>query len=168
MGELIFKTGDVFTSDAGAIAHGVNTQGAMGAGIAKQFRDRYPDMYVEYRRQCKDRELQPGGLLVYLPGEGEFGVVYNVASQDFPGPHARIEWLGSGMYYALKDAESRGFGRIAVPMIGAGIGGLNWVEVEAWLRGLARQSTVDIEVWSLDEWPTLGDQMAALDASTIR
>lgn len=149
MGELIFKTGDVFTSDAGAIAHGVNTQGVMGAGIAKQFRERYPDMYSQYRRECQFGRLQPGGMMAYLPGHGEFGAVYNIASQRETGPNAKIEWLGAGVYYALKDAESRGFGKIAMPRIGTGIGGLDWEEVEPWLRGLARASNVDIEVWTL-------------------
>lgn len=149
MGELIFKSGDVFTSDAGAIAHGVNTRGVMGAGIAKAFRERYPDMYSHYRRECQFGRLQPGGLMAYLPADGEFGVVYNVASQKNTGPDAKIEWLGAGLDSALRDAETRGFGKIAMPRIGTGIGGLDWEEVEPWLRGLAGKYNVDIEVWTL-------------------
>lgn len=157
MTKLIFKTGDLFTSDAPALAHGVNTKGAMGAGVAKGFRERWPDMYEEYRTQCKSGLLEPGGLMGWVAEDGP--TIYNVASQDFPGPHARLEWLSAGIYNALRDAESRGYDRIAVPMIGAGIGGLKWPEVEAYLRGLAATSTVDIEIWSLDEWPTLGEIM---------
>lgn len=157
MTKLIYAHGDLFTSTAPAIAHGVNTKGAMGAGIAKGFKERWPDMYEEYRRQCKSGELAPGGMMGWIPEDGP--TIYNVASQDFPGPNAKLEWLSAGIYNALRDADSRGYDRIAVPMIGAGIGGLQWPEVEAFLRGLAEQSPVDIEVWSLEPWPTFGEIM---------
>jgi O-acetyl-ADP-ribose deacetylase (regulator of RNase III) len=56
--------GDLFANrfKAQALAHGCNCQGSMGAGIATGFRDRYPEMYAEYRRRCKaqPREFNPG------------------------------------------------------------------------------------------------------------
>src|SRR5262249_34840272 len=50
-----YVSGDLFDNahDAQAFAHGCNCQGSMGAGIAKTFRSRYPEMYEEYRRRCK-------------------------------------------------------------------------------------------------------------------
>ena len=55
-----FVSGDLFDNahDAQAFAHGCNCQGSMGAGIAKTFRARYPDMYEEYRRRCKAEPRQ--------------------------------------------------------------------------------------------------------------
>lgn len=44
--------GDLFDIDLPAIGHGCNSRGSMGAGIAVQFRRRYPDMYREYKRRC--------------------------------------------------------------------------------------------------------------------
>jgi hypothetical protein len=40
-----FFAGDLFANDmgAGVFAHGCNCQGSMGAGIAKEFRQRYPE-----------------------------------------------------------------------------------------------------------------------------
>lgn len=145
MGKLIHKTGDLFTSDAGALAHGVNTRGAMGSGIAVQFRDRYPEMYQEYRVQCADKTLEPGGMMGWIPESGP--AIYNIASQDFPGPHAKIEWLSAGLWNALRDAEQRGIAAIAIPRIGSGIGGLPQEVVEAYVRGLAEASPVDVELW---------------------
>jgi O-acetyl-ADP-ribose deacetylase (regulator of RNase III) len=45
-----YVTGDLFVNrhQAEALAHGCNCQGAMGAGIAVGFRERYPRMYEEY------------------------------------------------------------------------------------------------------------------------
>jgi O-acetyl-ADP-ribose deacetylase (regulator of RNase III) len=59
-----YVSGDLFVNryNAQALAHGCNCQGAMGAGIAKGFRELYPDMYEEYHQQCKaqPQQFNPG------------------------------------------------------------------------------------------------------------
>lgn len=44
--------GDIFESGADIIAHQVNCQGVMGSGVAKQAREKYPQMYEVYRKDC--------------------------------------------------------------------------------------------------------------------
>jgi O-acetyl-ADP-ribose deacetylase (regulator of RNase III) len=55
-----FVTGDLFNNarHAQAFAHGCNCQGSMGGGIARAFRERYSEMFDEYRRQCKAEPRQ--------------------------------------------------------------------------------------------------------------
>lgn len=36
--------GDIFQSSADVILHQVNCQGVMGSGVAKQVREKYPDV----------------------------------------------------------------------------------------------------------------------------
>jgi len=59
-----YVSGDLFTNrhNAQAFAHGCNCRGATGAGIAKGFRERYPDMYEEYLLKVlrADFEFTPG------------------------------------------------------------------------------------------------------------
>ena len=55
-----FVVGDVFLSRADALAQGVTCEGRRGAGIAREFRARYPEMYDEYRKLRRLRELRPG------------------------------------------------------------------------------------------------------------
>lgn len=44
------EKGDIFTlTDVTSFAHGCNCAGAMGKGIALQFRNKYPEMYLEYK-----------------------------------------------------------------------------------------------------------------------
>ena len=45
-------TGDILKSDEKIILHQVNCKGVMGAGIAKQIRDKYPEVYADYRERC--------------------------------------------------------------------------------------------------------------------
>ena len=45
---------DIFESGADIICHQVNCQGAMNSGIAKQVREKYPEVYRQYRCWCED------------------------------------------------------------------------------------------------------------------
>lgn len=48
--------GDVFTSDARLILHAVNCQGVMGSGVAKTVKDRYPNVFLEYKNKCNNAQ----------------------------------------------------------------------------------------------------------------
>ena len=138
--------GDLFTSTADAIGHGVNCKGVMGAGIAKQFRARYPDMYQEYRRICAEGLLLPGEIHTYTsPGVR----VINIASQEHPGPNANLYWLTTGVASALLYCKMQGLTTLALPRIGCGIGGLAWDDVYLALDNLTAMTVVRLEVWTL-------------------
>lgn len=142
---MIEKFGDLFTTDAPAIGHGVNVHGKMGAGIAVQFRKRFPIMYYIYTELCADGTMVPGSVLTDPNGPP---VVYNIASQDLPGAHARLEWLEEGLRTALSDAHSRGLDRVALPLIGCGIGGLDEADVVPLMQQVESEyPSVQIELW---------------------
>ncbi|MEE1504756.1 MAG: macro domain-containing protein [Acutalibacteraceae bacterium] len=50
---IVYKNGDTLTSTADVICHQVNCKGVMGAGLAKQIRDKYPNVYDHYKWHCK-------------------------------------------------------------------------------------------------------------------
>lgn len=148
--KLIEVTGDLFDTTAEAIGHGINCQGSMGAGIAAEFRRRYPVMYEVYKRRCAEGRVFPGSMFCYKATDKW---VFNIASQDRPGPDARLNWLARGLHSALEECDELGVHTLALPRIGAGIGGLAWVDVKAVLQFEATESPVDIEVWTLPELP---------------
>lgn len=48
------RFGDLFSArGAGLICHQVNYKGKMNAGVAKQFKEWYPEVYEEYNEICK-------------------------------------------------------------------------------------------------------------------
>ena len=51
-----FKKGNIFTTECEVIVNTVNCSGVMGAGIAYEFRLRYPDMFYKYKELC-DKKL---------------------------------------------------------------------------------------------------------------
>lgn len=63
MGKITYQDGNIFDSDAKIICHQVNTYGVMGAGIAAEVKERFPEVYTEYnafvlpttRISCRER-----------------------------------------------------------------------------------------------------------------
>lgn len=125
--------GDLFTSTTGAIGHGVNCKGAMGAGIARLFRQKFPKMYEEYRRLCTNELIEPGDCFSWWD-EQKQSWVYNLASQKNLGADARLEWFEEAAFNALSHADLHGIEEVAIPQIGCGIGGLEWEDVEPMLK----------------------------------
>lgn len=123
-----YREGDLFDQpDVTAIGHGVNTVGVMGAGIAVLFRRKYPEMYRQYVLWCDTGALQPGGC---MPWEADGRFIFNIASQKEPGSNATVQWLASGLTTAIAQARTIGLSKLAIPRIGAGIGGLTWDQVK--------------------------------------
>ncbi|KXL50031.1 hypothetical protein M433DRAFT_4314 [Acidomyces richmondensis BFW] len=51
---LIEETGDIFSAPPNSVLiHACNCQGSWGAGIAEEFKKRYPGAYKEYAAHCK-------------------------------------------------------------------------------------------------------------------
>ena len=61
----VIRNGDILQSRCPALVNPVNCVGVMGKGLAKQFRNRYPDMDRQYRQDCNSRLLQPGTIRAY-------------------------------------------------------------------------------------------------------
>ncbi len=115
----------------------------MAGGIAVQFRERWPDMYEEYRRRCHAGEFRLGNFFRWDPD----GVaVYNLGTQKRGGADARLDAVIQSAEAALADAAELGLPALGVPRLGAGIGGLDWPAVRAALREAGEASPVELTV----------------------
>lgn len=146
---LTHATGDLFGwTGRVALAHGVNCRGVMGAGIAPQFKRRWPAMFERYRTECRTGVLTLGGMMPWRdPATGQ--VVYNLATQDRPGPHATLDAIQSSLTLALGHAAANNIPAIAMPRIGAGKGGLPWGDVLAVITDVTKDIPVAVTVVSL-------------------
>jgi O-acetyl-ADP-ribose deacetylase (regulator of RNase III) len=122
------KDGDVFNTTATYIGHGINCVGLMGAGIAKTVREKYPQVYKEYKYLCDTDRLSPGTFFAYPVGDGK--VIVNLTTQQKPGANAQYNHVFNALYTFSKQAsDSNRIARsgkvIAIPEIGCGIGGLD-------------------------------------------
>ena len=51
-----YYSGDVFSSGAQVIVHQVNCMGVMGSGVARIVREKYPEVYLEYKKAVETLE----------------------------------------------------------------------------------------------------------------
>lgn len=144
-----YRTGDLFTSDADALAHGCNCQGVMGAGIAVQFRKRYPKMFEDYRARCMNGSFGIGSCFAWDAPDGK--VIYNLGTQKYPGPCARLEDIRTALLTMLRMPTKKNqlIRTIALPRIGCGHGGLKWPDVKNIIEQTASgQNFTDLIVYS--------------------
>lgn len=129
-----YTDGDLFDPDLRlhSYAHGCNTRGVWGAGIAKTFRDVFPEIYEQYAAICrlsKPKDLIGQAQLSIAPGRDPKAVICLFTQLD-PGPHAYPEYIESSL--TMMDRLIRDETkidpkrtRIGLPWIGCGIGGLS-------------------------------------------
>lgn len=151
---MIEKFGNILDTEANYIGHGVNCQGVMGAGIAKQFRERFPINYSVYKQACNGGMLGGAVLPVVDFLDGRKVCVVNFASQYLPGPNARYTHLFESLYefarQASHDEKIDKWGSVvAIPEIGCGIGGLEWPNVKKIIKAVESivNNKIEFEVW---------------------
>jgi O-acetyl-ADP-ribose deacetylase (regulator of RNase III) len=128
-----YVSGDLFKYrvKAEALGHGCNCAGSMGAGIAVGFKERYPEMFEEYRRRCKAKPAEFALGDVFLWREGGKPAVFNLGTQPRPGRGATYTAVETALRAMREVADAEGIRSIAVPRIAAGYGGLSWKRVRA-------------------------------------
>ena len=90
---ITFRQGDLLEDDAEVLVNTVNTAGAMGAGIALQFKNKYPLNFLRYRQSCRNGSLKTANILKHKEN-GK--VIYNLTTKrDWRNP-TRISWLMIG------------------------------------------------------------------------
>ncbi len=123
-------TGNLLEADADALVNTVNCVGAMGKGLALQFRQAEPENYRHYQVACRNGRVRLGEMLVFDKGTSFHPrYIINFPTKQHWRDHSRIEDIASGLV-ALTDEVSRlGISSIAVPPLGCGNGGLDWKDV---------------------------------------
>jgi len=107
------------------IVHGANCQNVMGAGIASQIKQEFPEAF-EADRQCTDRSL--GKFSTIGIKRLNYLIVVNAYTQILPGPNASYDAIAKvfGELNMLVTPKAS----IGIPQIGCGIGGLKWPVVK--------------------------------------
>lgn len=152
---ITYITGDLFAANERAIAHGCNCHGVMGAGVARIVRNQFPHAFADYRVACEEKQFYPGVAQPVVcfsnfdPAEAT--TVYNLATQNAPGANAKIEYVAYALSSMRRHMDFVGNRRIAMPRIGAGIGGLVWEQVETVISTVfdAHCFDYDVVVYSL-------------------
>ena len=127
---IIYKKGNLLEDEAEALVNAVNTVGVMGGGIARQFKEKFPDMFVKYERACRNGEVKLGKMHVVKVDapEGEKYVI-NFPTLEHWSHQSKLEDIEKGLQDLVRVVKEKNIRSIAIPPLGCGIGGLKWDDV---------------------------------------
>lgn len=140
------RNGNLFDYQ-GSKAHGVNGAGAMGKGIAVQFKKYLPTMFAEYERLCKAGQFFPGMIYAYEFHQINLAVfadfrkqmtdnlrnslsttnyIYNLCIKSHWRLPSETYMIWTALQNMVEHMESHGITEVAMPAIGCGLGQLDW------------------------------------------
>lgn len=125
---ITYLEGTVFNSPAKTIVNTVNCTGVMGAGIALEFKLRYPQMYEEYVQQCENKRLNVGIPKIYENSKNRW--IMNFPTKAHWRYPSKMKWIEDGLIYFVQNYKKRDIESIAFPKLGTHNGGLEWKEVK--------------------------------------
>lgn len=129
---LEFVKGDFFDFDADIRINTVNCVGVMGAGVALAFKKKYPEMFKEYARQCKEKEIAPGKPTVWKQGDMfSKGIeIINFPTKNHWRNPSEYEYIEDGLIWLSNYLKNKEGLTITLPALGCGHGGLDWGKVK--------------------------------------
>lgn len=138
--KIIYKVGDLLECDETYIAHGCNTRGLMGAGVALAIHRKYPQVFNQYVKYGRGFGFKHGECITADTMNGK--VVLNLITQTFEYKDRNLNY--ESMYTCLENvnhlmAHSRGtastsYVKVAMPKIGAGLAGGDWGIIERMIQ----------------------------------
>lgn len=120
----VIRNGDILQSRCPALVNPVNCVGVMGKGLARQFRNRYPEMDRQYRQDCNRRLLQPGTVRAY-PVSPNRTIICLPTKRHWREP-SRLRDIAAGLDALADWIADNPVAGVAIPPLGTGLGGLRW------------------------------------------
>ncbi|MCX7101328.1 MAG: macro domain-containing protein, partial [Methylobacter sp.] len=142
-----YRRGDILREDAEALVNTVNCVGVMGRGIALQFKDAYPENFKAYKIACKNKEVQPGRMLVFDIGQlTNPRYIINFPTKRHWREKSRMEDIDAGLKALVDTIQQYNIHSIAIPPLGSGLGGLDWTDVKPRIKAIL-QPLSDVHVF---------------------
>ena len=119
--------GNLLEAEAEVLVNTVNCVGAMGKGIALQFKQAFPANFRAYQAACRAGDVALGKMFIHANG----GLVNPRYIINFPTKRhwrgqSRLEDIKSGLKALITEVQRLDIRSIAVPPLGCGLGGLDW------------------------------------------
>lgn len=133
--KIEYRTGDLFKTDIMTIMHGCNAKGIMGSGVAKLIRDKYPEAYNQYFKIGHEFGYRMGEIIIASCGDkindsDNFKLIVNAITQERFGNdtirYVSYDAIADAMNAVNKMYNTHQITEVAMPQIGAGLGGGNW------------------------------------------
>lgn len=131
---------DIFREEGDLYLITVNCNGVMGAGLAKSFKELYPDLYLKYRHDCKLKIITIGNAVIYKADDGKHFMMF--PTKDRWQDPSLLSYISRGLEWMVANVdEPEGIDpnwKIVVPPLGCANGGLTFSEVRKMISEFAK------------------------------
>lgn len=152
---MLIKNGNLLNTTIKFIGHQVNCQGVMGARVAYQLANKYPQMYIGYKSYVESKKNQSDSLLgkMYTFNTEDGHTILNIFGQDnigYQGCHTVYNAYYSAFLelyskYIKPFQKDNNFMKlpIAIPYgIGCGLAGGDWEIMRDVLENIERNMDI--------------------------
>lgn len=140
--------GNIFTTNCQTIVNAVNCVGVMGAGIALEFKLRYPEMFDHYVNLCVAKQLDIGKLWIY---KSPTRWVLNFPTKKHWKYPSKLEYLEAGLQKFASTYAERGVTSVAFPLLGADRGGVDPYQSQELLVRYLKPLSIHAEIYLYDQ-----------------
>jgi O-acetyl-ADP-ribose deacetylase (regulator of RNase III)/DNA-binding Xre family transcriptional regulator len=120
----------------------------MGAGIALEFKYRYPEMYERYVELCNRKHIQIGKLWLYKEPKRKW--VLNFPTKKDWKFESKQEYIEKGLKKFLETYREKDIQSIAFPLLGADKGGLDPTLSKEIMTKYLSQCDIPVEIYRFD------------------
>ena len=139
--------GDLFmVSFDYTLVHCISRDCVMGKGIAKTFRDKYPQMQRNLRNRKEVRT--PSGypaLHYYSPERNKHNVISLVTKERYFNKPT-LDSLADSLNNLKLVCRNLNINKLAMPLIGCGLDRLDWKDVNILIKETFKDEDIDIKV----------------------
>lgn len=137
----------IFDSTCECLTNTINTVGAMGAGLALEFRLRVPEMYSLYKEKCASGEIKTGEYWLYdRPNRMGKRILNFPVKKGFNHP-SKWEYIVEGLRYFAENYCRDNIQSIAMPTLGSRLGKLDDEGVLIMMQEDLKDLPIDIEIY---------------------
>ncbi len=134
--------GNLLDSNADALVNTVNTEGVMGKGIALQFKEMFPKNAKLYIKASREGKINIGSVFVVKDSSLHTGekIIINFPTKTSWRKPSEYNYIEDGLNNLATVIKEYNITSIAIPPLGAGQGGLNWVRVKKMIEDKLKES----------------------------
>ncbi|MEQ9716488.1 MAG: macro domain-containing protein [Candidatus Asgardarchaeum sp.] len=141
---FLYIEGNLFEAPAQTLVNTVNTVGAMGKGLAKEFKRLFPDMFNEYQKLCEKRKIDIGSLWLFRTSNKW---VLNFPTKKHWRQPSKFEYIEKGLKTFTNNYSKARIFSIAFPKLGCGNGELDWDDVKPLMERYLKKLPINIYVY---------------------
>jgi O-acetyl-ADP-ribose deacetylase (regulator of RNase III) len=145
---ITYKTGNLLDAPVEALVNTVNTVGVMGKGVAIQFKNAFPDNFKVYLDAVRSGSFHLGKVLIVPVNPiGSVKYVVNFPTKGHWRYPSKLEWISSGLQDLKAQIREKNIKSIALPPLGCGNGGLDWVQVRLLIEKEMEDLDMDVLIF---------------------